>query len=121
MFSHGADAVHVFVGNSCRCLDEMWRIWWMRRQRRASPERCGQPLSRIVNEPALRNNGVPKLNAARTEFWVYGPSGGVYRHLRFIDGKLVEIRLDAEVILRLLRSYSYMIITNSLRNTVKER
>ena len=24
-------------------------------------ERCGQPLSRIVNEPALRNNGVPKL------------------------------------------------------------
>lgn len=57
-------------------------------------ERCGQPLSRIVNEPALRNNGVPKLNAARTEFWVYGPSGGVYRHLRFIDGKLVEIRLE---------------------------
>ena len=64
------------------------------RQRRASPGRCGQPLSRIVNEPALRNNGVPKLNAARTEFWVYGPSGGVYRHLRFIDGKLVEIRLE---------------------------
>ncbi|MCO4025766.1 DUF2845 domain-containing protein [Pseudomonas aeruginosa] len=57
-------------------------------------ERCGQPLSRIVNEPTLRNNGVPKLNAARTEFWVYGPSGGVYRHLRFIDGKLVEIRLE---------------------------
>lgn len=57
-------------------------------------ERCGQPLSRIVNEPALRNNGVPKLNAACTEFWVYGPSGGVYRHLRFIDGKLVEIRLE---------------------------
>ncbi|MGC3474300.1 hypothetical protein ACPTFX_29990, partial [Pseudomonas aeruginosa] len=24
----------------------------------------------------------------------YGPSGGVYRHLRFIDGKLVEFRLE---------------------------
>lgn len=69
-------------------------------------ERCGQPLSRIVNEPALRNNGVPKLNAARTEFWVYGPSGGVYRHLRFTMASWSRFGSSGSDT-RLLRSYSY--------------
>jgi len=54
---------------------------------------CGTPAARQVNPPALRNNGVPKLNAAETQFWTYGPENGASRHLKFIDGKLVEIRL----------------------------
>ncbi|KUM40047.1 DUF2845 domain-containing protein [Pseudomonas sp. EpS/L25] len=54
---------------------------------------CGAPAERQVNPPALRNNGVPKFNAAETQFWTYGPANGASRRLKFIDGKLVEIRL----------------------------
>lgn len=32
---------------------------------------CGAPVERKVNPPALRNNGVPKFNAAETQFWTY--------------------------------------------------
>lgn len=30
--------------------------------------------------------------SATIEHWVYGPHNGMYQYLRFIDGRLVEIR-----------------------------
>lgn len=55
---------------------------------------CGAPGERKVIPPALRNNGVPRFNAAETQFWTYGPANGATRYLKFIDGKLVEIRVE---------------------------
>ncbi len=52
------------------------------------------PAERKINPPALRNNNVPKFNAAETQFWTYAPENGASRHLKFIDGKLVEIRVE---------------------------
>ncbi|GAC1036631.1 DUF2845 domain-containing protein [Pseudomonas sp. No.117] len=57
---------------------------------------CGAPAERKVIPPALRNNGVPKFNAAETQFWTYGPANGATRQLRFVDGKLVEIRVERQ-------------------------
>ncbi|TBU93466.1 DUF2845 domain-containing protein [Phytopseudomonas dryadis] len=57
-------------------------------------EKCGDPEQRRINPPALRPNGVPRFNAAEVQHWVYGPHNGAYRHLRFIDGKLVDIRTE---------------------------
>lgn len=55
---------------------------------------CGAPAERKINPPALRNNNVPRFNAAETQFWTYAPENGASRHLKFIDGKLVEIRVE---------------------------
>lgn len=50
---------------------------------------CGEPDQREVIPPSGILGG-----GATVEHWVYGPRNGVYRHLRFIDGKLVEIRTE---------------------------
>ncbi|MEH3022591.1 MAG: DUF2845 domain-containing protein [Pseudomonas oryzihabitans] len=55
---------------------------------------CGAPAERKINPPAPRNNNVPNFNAVETQFWTYGPENGAARHLKFIDGKLVEIRVE---------------------------
>ncbi|MBB2898339.1 DUF2845 domain-containing protein [Pseudomonas sp. AS2.8] len=55
---------------------------------------CGTPAERKINPPALRNNNVPTFNAAETQFWTYAPANGASRYLTFIDGKLVEIRVE---------------------------
>ncbi len=55
--------------------------------------KCGEPAKKTSEGPALRNNGVPKMNAAKISIWVYGPHGGSYRYLRFIDDKLVSIEI----------------------------
>ncbi|UXY50501.1 DUF2845 domain-containing protein [Pseudomonas tohonis] len=54
--------------------------------------KCGEPDSRVRTLPALRNNGVPKLNAVTVDIWTYGPRNGMTRELRFIEGKLKEVR-----------------------------
>lgn len=59
-------------------------------------DKCGAPLRRSSEGPAKRVNGVPKLNAAKISVFVYGPNGGAYQYLRFIDEKLVEIDLRRE-------------------------
>lgn len=58
-------------------------------------EKCGEPVDKEIWEPGLRNRNTntPKKGAARVEFWTYGPDGGVYRKLRFIDGKLVQVQI----------------------------
>ena len=54
-------------------------------------EKCGEPQDRERIEPTVGSNGKPPRHSATIENWVYGPDNGMYRHLRFIDGKLVEI------------------------------
>lgn len=53
---------------------------------------CGEPVSRVVHPPAVGPDGHVAHGAVTVEHWVYGPEHGRYRYLRFIDGKLVEIR-----------------------------
>lgn len=52
---------------------------------------CGEPQQRSVEEP-VDEAGYQIRGAARVELWRYGPDNGMYRHLRFLDGRLVEIR-----------------------------
>lgn len=54
--------------------------------------KCGEPNDREVIGPALDNRGYPVRGSATIEHWVYGPHNGMYQYLRFIDGRLVEIR-----------------------------
>lgn len=54
--------------------------------------KCGEPDKRVRTLPALRNNGVPKLNAVTVDIWTYGPRNGMTRELHFIEGKLKEVR-----------------------------
>ena len=54
-------------------------------------EKCGAPDRREDQEPAARINGVPRFNAVKVSFWVYGPRNGAFQHLKFIEDKLVAI------------------------------
>ncbi len=54
--------------------------------------KCGQPAQREVIPAASTTATDKKFNAVNVENWIYGPSNGVYQYLRFIDGKLVQIR-----------------------------
>src|SRR5262245_8312710 len=59
-------------------------------------ETCGPPADKQVTDPARLNNGVPKKGAVREEHWRYGPEGGVYRNLHFIEDKLVQINTSMD-------------------------
>lgn len=50
---------------------------------------CGKPESREVTPPSSAYGG-----GVTVEHWIYGPKNGVYRYLRFIEDKLVEIRSE---------------------------
>jgi hypothetical protein len=56
--------------------------------------KCGPPAERQITPPALAANGQIKHGAVTVENWVYGPENGMYRTLRFIDGRLVEIKSE---------------------------
>lgn len=53
-------------------------------------EKCGTPVAQESQGPA------PLYGAVRITVWVYGPDGGGYRYLRFVDANLVEIELRRE-------------------------
>ena len=53
--------------------------------------KCGAPDRSEDQEPASRINGVPRLNAVKVSFWVYGPCNGAFQHLKFIEDKLVAV------------------------------
>ncbi len=53
--------------------------------------KCGEPASREVFRPVADAAGNVGRDAATVEVWVYGPRNGMYRYLRFIEGKLVKI------------------------------
>ncbi|MGE8500276.1 MAG: DUF2845 domain-containing protein [Pseudomonas sp.] len=50
---------------------------------------CGEPDKRDVTPPSS-----PQGGGVTVEQWIYGPRNGVLRYLRFIDGRLVEIRTE---------------------------
>lgn len=50
--------------------------------------KCGPPAYKYVEEPA------PIYGAVRISIWVYGPNGGAWQYLRFIEDKLVEQRTE---------------------------
>ena len=54
--------------------------------------KCGPPAERQITPPALAANGQPTHGSVTVETWVYGPENGMYRNLRFIDGRLVQIK-----------------------------
>jgi len=54
-------------------------------------EKCGAPDRSEDQEPVARVNGVPRLNAVKVSYWVYGPRNGASQHLKFIEDKLVAI------------------------------
>ncbi|WP_122666941.1 DUF2845 domain-containing protein [Pseudomonas viridiflava] len=54
--------------------------------------KCGPPADRQITPPALAANGQLRHGAVTVETWVYGPENGMYRTLRFIDGRLVQIK-----------------------------
>ncbi len=55
-------------------------------------EKCREPASRKKVDPAEDSYGNRVEGAATIEYWVYQPPGGMNHHLRFIDGRLVDIR-----------------------------
>lgn len=54
-------------------------------------EKCGAPDKSEEQDPAARVNRVPRLNAVKVSFWIYGPRNGAFQHLKFIEDKLVAI------------------------------
>ncbi|WP_397451815.1 DUF2845 domain-containing protein [Pseudomonas sp. NA-150] len=54
-------------------------------------QKCGEPAQRAVTPPAEDSDGNVLHKAVTVEQWTYGPTNGMYRHLRFIDGKLMQI------------------------------
>lgn len=53
--------------------------------------KCGEPVSRDVYRPVANAAGNVGRDAATVEIWAYGPRNGVYRYLRFVEGRLVKI------------------------------
>lgn len=53
-------------------------------------EKCGMPVAQQSEGPTTRYGSV------RITVWVYGPDGGGYRYLRFVDANLVQIELRRE-------------------------
>ncbi|ABJ15703.1 TPA: DUF2845 domain-containing protein [Pseudomonas aeruginosa] len=54
--------------------------------------KCGNPDSRKIEGPAVDGSGYIVRGAATVENWVYGPRNGWYQKLRFVDGRLVQIK-----------------------------
>lgn len=57
---------------------------------------CGAPVGRQVSPAVIGPNGYPQPGAVNVERWVYGPTNGMFRILRFIDGRLVQIESQRE-------------------------
>jgi Protein of unknown function (DUF2845) len=53
--------------------------------------KCGAPARRDVYPAAVDSNGQIVRKAVTVERWVYGPNNGIYRYLRFVDGRLVQV------------------------------
>jgi hypothetical protein len=58
--------------------------------------KCGFADSQASEGPSLRSDGVVQPGAVRIDRWIYGPRHGANYHLRLIDGRLVEIRMERE-------------------------
>lgn len=57
-------------------------------------DKCGQPPRQHSQGPAPRPYGYNGYwNSAKISIWVYGPDGGAYQYLRFVNDRLVEIEM----------------------------
>ncbi|MDB6141825.1 MAG: hypothetical protein JWP80_869 [Pseudomonas sp.] len=54
--------------------------------------KCGAPAKRDVYPAAVDSNGQVVRKAVNVERWLYGPNNGMYRYLRFVDGRLVQVK-----------------------------
>ena len=54
--------------------------------------KCGEPDSRAREPAEVDGSGALVPNAVPVERWVYGPQNGMYYHLRFVDGRLAQVR-----------------------------
>lgn len=54
-------------------------------------ETCGEPDTRERTPQYIDPDGYPAEGSVNIEQWSYGPTNGMVRSLRFIDGRLVEI------------------------------
>ena len=54
-------------------------------------EQCGEPDSRQHTPRHIDPDGYPADGSVTVDHWIYGPSNGMVRELRFIDGRLVDI------------------------------
>lgn len=54
-------------------------------------EQCGEPDARQHTPRHIDPDGYPADGSVTVDHWVYGPSNGMVRELRFIDGRLVDI------------------------------
>ncbi|HSC81801.1 MAG TPA: DUF2845 domain-containing protein [Chitinolyticbacter sp.] len=57
---------------------------------------CGEPNEKQRFDAQSNANGTLRENAATIEVWVYGPSNGMYRYFRFVDGVLTSIQSKRE-------------------------
>ncbi len=55
-------------------------------------DKCGEPDEHVTEPAEIDGYGAPVADAVRVDHWTYGPRNGMYRHLRFVDGRLVDIR-----------------------------
>lgn len=52
---------------------------------------CGNPVARASDGPIMSNNDVPRKNSQKTDVLVYGPNGGAYQYMLFINGELIRV------------------------------
>ena len=57
---------------------------------------CGQPVAQDAEGLALRNNGIPQKGSSKQDVLVYGPNGGSYQYLLFVNDELVRIDMRRE-------------------------
>ena len=57
---------------------------------------CGSPLAQASDGPVIRNNGVPRKGSQKTDVIVYGPNGGAYQYMLFINDELIRVDVRRE-------------------------
>jgi hypothetical protein len=55
-------------------------------------QKCGDPVSQeVIGSKETFSGNFRQSQQVRIEEWIYGPSHGMYRYLRFEGGRLVNI------------------------------
>lgn len=54
-------------------------------------EQCGRPLVHESAGPVKRTDGVPRKGSSKQDVIVYGPGGGAYQYLLFINDELIRV------------------------------
>ncbi|MBD1597205.1 DUF2845 domain-containing protein [Pseudomonas typographi] len=54
---------------------------------------CGSPVAQASQGPAHKGNGSPRRGAQKTDVLVYGPNGGAYQYLLFVNEELIRVDL----------------------------